>query len=274
MEMSWIETTLSRLEARLRELIEGETIRDGIPRKFHKRLVHELTMAMRSGAHKVPDEGDPAGSAFTALTAPDQYTLVLPDERAKILLTHPAELDRLAHILESAASQAGIMFAAPPMLCVVADPQAKDLRIQVEYSHKNTGDSYTTEVETRQDGSRQASVGGMPKAFLIVNGLTTFLLTEPVINIGRDPSNQLHLEDLRVSRKHAQLRLIQGRFVIFDLDSMGGTFVNGVAVSTHALNTGDVILLAGVPLVYGQDAATQTGYTQELPVAPPSLEVL
>ena len=45
--------------------------------------------------------------------------------------------------------------------------------------------------------------------------------------------------------------LIQGRFVIFDLDSMGGTFVNDVAVSSHVLNPGDVIRLAGVPLVYG-----------------------
>jgi hypothetical protein len=274
MDMSWIETSLTRLEARLRDLIEGESVRDGIPRKFHKQLVHELTMAMRSGAQRVANDHQPVGSAFSTLTAPDQYTLVLPGGQAQILLIHPAELDRLARILETAAGQLGIVLNAPPMLRVVADPLVKGLRIQVEFSHIGTGDSYTTEVEGGLDASSQAYAGMMPQAFLIVNGLTTFVLTELVINIGRDPSNQLHLEDLRVSRMHAQLRLIQGRFVIFDLDSMGGTYVNGVAVSTHALSTGDVILLAGVPLVYGQDAATQTGYTQELPVAPPSPEVL
>jgi hypothetical protein len=47
-----------------------------------------------------------------------------------------------------------------------------------------------------------------------------------------------------------------------------------VAVSSHKLNPGDVILLAGVPLVYGQEDAKQAGYTQELPVEPPALEVL
>jgi FHA domain len=271
MDMSWIETSLTRLEARLRELIEGDTATDGIPRKFHKQLLHDLTLAMRSKAKKVPKEHD---LDRTTLTAPDQYTLVLPTEQAQILLTHPTELDRLAHNLESIAAQSGIMFAVPPMLCVVADPLVKELRILVEDSHAGTGDSYTTEVEGMLDNPSQASAGWIPQAFLIVNGLTTFLLTEPVINIGRDPSNQLHLEDARVSRMHAQLRLIQGRFVIFDLDSMGGTIVNGVAVSSHALTPGDVILLAGVPLVYGQEATPQAGYTQELPVDPPAPEVL
>jgi pSer/pThr/pTyr-binding forkhead associated (FHA) protein len=114
----------------------------------------------------------------------------------------------------------------------------------------------------------------MPKAFLIVNGLTTYTLTEAVINIGRDPSNQVHLKDLRVSRLHAQLRLIQGRFVIFDLDSLGGTFVNDVAVSNHQLNPGDVIRLAGVPLVYGVEQDLPSGFTQELPADPPAPEVL
>jgi pSer/pThr/pTyr-binding forkhead associated (FHA) protein len=55
---------------------------------------------------------------------------------------------------------------------------------------------------------------------------------------------------------------------------MGGTFVNEVAVSSHVLNPGDVIRLAGVPLVYGQEDASQVGYTQELRVEPPSPEVL
>ena len=73
---------------------------------------------------------------------------------------------------------------------------------------------------------------------------------------------------------HAQLRLIQGSFVIFDLDSLGGTFVNDIAVSSHMLNPGDVIRLAGVPLVYGIEEDIPSGYTQELPADPPPLELL
>jgi hypothetical protein len=269
--MTWIETSLTRLEVRLRELIEAEPVVDGIARKFHNQLEHELTVAMRNGIQKLPDDQDPDG---VTLTAPDQYTLVLPAREAQLLLTHPAELDRLSRKLENSAARSGIVFAATPMLRVVADPQSAAMKVVVEFSQDGAENSCTTQVEGMQVGAGQVSNGSMPKAFLIVNGLTTFPLTEPVVNIGRDPSNQVHLDDMRVSRMHAQLRLIQGRFVIFDLDSMGGTFVNDVAVSSHVLNPGDVILLAGVPLVYGQEEVTQVGYTQELSVDPPAPEVL
>jgi len=48
-----------------------------------------------------------------------------------------------------------------------------------------------------------------------------------VINIGRDPRNDLVLFDKKVSRHHAQIRLERGWPVIYDLRSTNGTFVNG-----------------------------------------------
>jgi len=50
--------------------------------------------------------------------------------------------------------------------------------------------------------------------------------------------------------------------VIFDLDSSAGTWVNGKPVRQQALQPGDVILLAGVPMVYGQESQG-LGETQE-----------
>jgi pSer/pThr/pTyr-binding forkhead associated (FHA) protein len=90
-------------------------------------------------------------------------------------------------------------------------------------------------------------------AFLIVEGVREFALLEAVINIGRRLDNHLVIEDPRVSRHHAQLRAINGRFVLFDLDSSGGSFVNGQRLSQGILYPGDVISLAGVTLIYGQD---------------------
>ena len=46
---------------------------------------------------------------------------------------------------------------------------------------------------------------------------------------------------------------IKGRFVLFDLNSTGGTFVNGQRTSQTVLYPGDVISLAGVALIFGQD---------------------
>jgi pSer/pThr/pTyr-binding forkhead associated (FHA) protein len=94
----------------------------------------------------------------------------------------------------------------------------------------------------------------MPEnAFLIVEGVKVFPLKLPVINIGRRLDNQLVIDDPRVSRNHAQLRAIKGRFVVFDLNSTGGTFVNGQRASQTVLYPGDVISLAGVALIFGQD---------------------
>jgi pSer/pThr/pTyr-binding forkhead associated (FHA) protein len=81
-----------------------------------------------------------------------------------------------------------------------------------------------------------------------------FPVNQQVINLGRRIDNHVVIEDLRVSRVHAQIRAIKGHFVIFDLDSSGGTFVNGVRSAQTTLYPGDVISLAGVDLVYGQDA--------------------
>ena len=89
--------------------------------------------------------------------------------------------------------------------------------------------------------------------FLIIEGVKVHPLNETVVNIGRRLENQLVIDDPRVSRNHAQLRAIKGRFVLFDLNSTGGTFVNGQRTSQTVLYPGDVISLAGVALIFGQD---------------------
>jgi hypothetical protein len=271
MPMSWIETTLTQLEGNLRNLIEGEAGRDGIPRKLHRQLERRLIQAMKASVSRRIDQVDPHG---WSQTAPDQYVLMLPRAQAELVLTHPTELDWLTRKLEDIAHKEGFVFAKSPLLRVVANPQEVDLKIFTEFSQIGLGDSHTSRLGEMLGRFAHGSDGTVPLAFIIVNGLTTFPITEPVINIGRDPSNQLQLEDLRVSRLHAQVRFIQGRFVIFDLDSKGGTFVNGVPVTSQALKAGDVILLAGVPLVYGQETSYQGDYTQELPADPPAPEVL
>jgi pSer/pThr/pTyr-binding forkhead associated (FHA) protein len=103
-------------------------------------------------------------------------------------------------------------------------------------------------------------------AFLVVDGVQIVPLTQAVMSIGRAPENDLVINDQRVSRQHAQLRAVDGRFVIFDLDSTGGTILNGQPVVQHFLTPGDVILLAGVPLVYGQEGQAGSDFTKELDI--------
>jgi pSer/pThr/pTyr-binding forkhead associated (FHA) protein len=57
----------------------------------------------------------------------------------------------------------------------------------------------------------------------------------------------------KVSRKHAEIEYRDGLFLVRDLNSKGGTYVNGNRVETAELSKGDVITLASVHIVFGQD---------------------
>jgi pSer/pThr/pTyr-binding forkhead associated (FHA) protein len=90
------------------------------------------------------------------------------------------------------------------------------------------------------------------EAFVVVDGVKVIPLTKAIVNIGRRVENTLVFDDERVSRHHAQIRAINGRYVLFDLNSTTGTFVNGQRTTQSILYPGDVISLGGVNLVYGQ----------------------
>ena len=92
-----------------------------------------------------------------------------------------------------------------------------------------------------------------PNAFLIVNS-QVFPLDQEVINIGRSLENHLVIDDASVSRAHAQLIAIKNHFMVFDQNSTGGTFVNGKRISRTVLNSGDIISLAAVSMLYVEDS--------------------
>ncbi len=72
---------------------------------------------------------------------------------------------------------------------------------------------------------------------------------EPML-IGRDQQNDVVLDDTRVSRKHAEIRLRLGRYTLYDLQSTNGTYVNGRRVAEVVLNDGDRISVAGLDLIF------------------------
>ncbi len=65
-----------------------------------------------------------------------------------------------------------------------------------------------------------------------------------VMKIGRRPDNDIVVNDLGVSKQHAELRTSQtGRFQIIDLGSHNGTFVNGTRVNQAELKDEDIIAI-------------------------------
>ena len=90
-------------------------------------------------------------------------------------------------------------------------------------------------------------------AFFVIDGVKIYPLVRAVINIGRRLENDLVIDDPRVSRNHAQLRAVEGNYVLFDRNSTGGTFVNGSRVSETIIYPNDSISLGGIILTYYQD---------------------
>jgi pSer/pThr/pTyr-binding forkhead associated (FHA) protein len=86
-------------------------------------------------------------------------------------------------------------------------------------------------------------------AFLIVN-THVFPLNQSSINIGRNLDNHIVLQDTTISRVHAQIRQENSEFIIYDLNSTGGTYVNGKRVSKSVLHSGDNVVLANVPILF------------------------
>lgn len=245
--MSTLKEKLGKLESRLQSLVEGGVSHSTMFPGDTSGLSDNLLAAMRAGV-----EMGPLGEAL----APDLYTLVVHPDYVVVLKEDPALLPGLAAGLHQAGVAAGLRFQSAPQIKIAADPGVppRKIQIQAKISHPNLDETSAVPL-----GAGEISPGLPENAFLIVDGNKVFPLDQPVITIGRRSDSHLVIEDLRVSRVHAQLRAINGRYVIFDLNSTGGTFVNGNLQPSCILSPGDVISLAGVSMVFGQDSTGSTG---------------
>lgn len=93
------------------------------------------------------------------------------------------------------------------------------------------------------------------------------------VRLGRNRTNAIALSDGKVSRNHARLDPIRNTYILTDLGSANGTFVNGVRITQPVrLRDGDLIHVGDVQLVFHAQASSrspQAGYSGGPP--PPSI---
>jgi hypothetical protein len=233
---------LRELEARLQSLIEVDLLNALPGRKLEDVVIQKLAAAIHQNALPINDG---------MMAAPEVFTLVMNPKTAQTW-QDPQLLTILLHSISVVAQEAGLRFTIAPTLTISTDDKIPPNNAQVVASYR-----IDSMAETSASPLETGSLLGADKipenAFLIVEGVKMYPLNNPVVNIGRRLDNHLVIDDPRVSRNHAQLRAIKGRFVLFDLNSTGGTFVNGQRTSQSVLYPGDVISLAGVALIFGQD---------------------
>ncbi len=240
----------SQFEERVQALVEGGFARLFAGRLKPREVALRLARAMEDGA---------ALNSSGALAAPNHYVVRLhPDDHQALLDVHPDLGASLADDIVALARESGLRLETPPEIVLVSDPAVAACTVFVHADHVDATRQTTRLLleRDRRPADLPPDTLPLPPAYLVVDGDRYVLLERSVINIGRRRDNTIVLDDRRVSRHHCQLRYRFGEFVLYDLASRGGTFVNDARVSECVLRSGDVLSLAGVKLVYVLDEGT------------------
>ncbi len=112
-------------------------------------------------------------------------------------------------------------------------------------------------VETRELSAQDAAaLDALPtgSALLVVqrgpSAGSRFLLDTDVVSAGRHPDSDIFLDDVTVSRRHAAFRRQDAGYLVADVGSLNGTYVNRDRVDEVLLSGGDEVQIGKYRLVY------------------------
>jgi pSer/pThr/pTyr-binding forkhead associated (FHA) protein len=77
-----------------------------------------------------------------------------------------------------------------------------------------------------------------------------FVLTAEITRVGRHPDSEIFLDDVTVSRRHAEFRREGAHYVVADVGSLNGTYVNRERIETATLKGGDEVQIGKFKLVF------------------------
>ncbi len=244
---------INEIEKRLQSLIEVHLVKYLPNQVTQDRVAQRISEALRSNLSTQGLEHQNSATTYELVVHPSVLSQWQKDPRL---------LEGLNKIFRLVIGEAGIKFDEVPNIDLATDPLVPidDVRVRL---------NKTAEVAETQEMNENKDIESAPakSAFLIVGGTKVYTIQQAVTNIGRRLDNHLVVDDPRVSRYHAQIRHVRGRFIIFDLNSTGGTYVNGQRINNSVLYPGDVISLAGLPVIFGQDnppSSTSPGDTSPL----------
>lgn len=233
---------LTHLEERIVQLVEGSFARLFAGHLHPRQVAIQLTRVMEDNAR-------PSLGGQPSL-APDTYTVYLSQHDYSALIEAQPDLPKAlgTHLVDLAGRLNLRMSRFPTVrLAPSASVARRQIRVDAEHAHTPRQTAAFSTVEPAQPKPPS-------NARLVVEGTREIPLAQPVINIGRQLDNHIVIDDTRISRRHAQLRLRQGRYMLFDLGSRRGVTVNGQSVQECILRSGDQIGFGGAQAHYLDDA--------------------
>ncbi|MDX1378669.1 MAG: FHA domain-containing protein [Anaerolineales bacterium] len=238
-----MKSKLDQLESKLQSLFEDKILEILPGRTLEDKVIRKLAAALKQNILEQKVDNPIAPNVFTLIVASDTGSN----------WKEPSVIQALTDIISTVVKDIGLNLEAQPTVTITTDNSYTEKDVSVIASHILEPMEDTKGMIINETNNSEENEKIPESAFLIVEGVKVFPLKDPVVNIGRRLENHLVIDDPRISRNHSQLRAINGRYVLFDLNSTGGSFVNGQRTSQTVLYPGDVISLAGVALIFGQD---------------------
>lgn len=204
------------------------------------------------------------------LYAPDQFTLSFFPRDMEPWAPNSSQFRQdVARDVRAAVRACGLLAVRDLHVTVAGDPTLLARQVRVIAWHSRDPLKFSKTLPVSEGGAPDQPPSG---AFLLVGGRQLFPIRAAKSTIGRRLDNDIVLEDPHVSRRHAEIRLDQNRYVVRDIGSTVGTMVNGRPIQQHALTPGDVIVIAGIQLIYGEDGGPAPDRTS--PLKPPTADGL
>lgn len=249
-------TILETIEKSIQAIVESTL--HIIPDQSHKALIASIINAIQENL---------TASVSAAGDLPNIYSIHVNPADYPSLIKENAWLEQIKQSLIEIAHEAQRHFLGPISVELIPDESLAPRKFEL-FTDRVASVIEQTAVFKTNIQDKQPRQTAQRRAFLILPGQKTFPLDGGIIQIGRRRDNHLVIDHPSISRNHAQIRRIQGNYVVFDLNSTSGTLVNGVRISTMTLNPGDVISMAGYTIIYGEEEVSEAGdheKTSELP---------
>ncbi len=238
---------LREFELRIESLLEGfftRQFKSGVqPVEIAKKLVREMD------AHR--------SISVSKVYVPNHYVITTSEEDAEKLKPFEKTLiPEFQSFLVSHAKKEGYELVGLPQIEFKSLSKLSLGELVIESSLESR------EVEAAKTGvTKMLRLNAGPDtkegAYLVkfdAGKETRLLLATPFTKIGRASDNDIVIRDPNVSRHHAQIENQGSRYLLKDLSSTNGTFINGAAVDEHVLKNRDVIVIGTTKLQFRRES--------------------
>lgn len=232
---------LGRLEHGLRRLLEGRLSR------WLGARTQPVDLAKRMADHMDDHRVIGAGRVYV----PNNYRAYLaPRTLADFAGTQSVLQEDLAAFLDAHARDRGYELVGRVRVSLLADPavRGEDFRVEADLVDRAGGQPGPGQG-TQAIPVPSPAPGAGSRGLVVLAGSRRFAVpASGVSHVGRSLDNDVILDHPSVSRKHARLTPRAGSWLLEDLDSTHGTYVNGRRVSASLVRPGDQLRLGAVLL--------------------------